>query len=287
MYFYKKLSSKQIMKHLVRLYIWFLYLTRNIIKLSGLGRVQKLIRKDFVFTFLDKKMYFKHGIEGSYDLLLIGKPNEPETHLFFKKIIPYLPYANFIDIGASVGEMVIGTSIYDNIQNIYAFEPRTECTQALKKTLQLNNENRIKIYEAIVSNCKEIIPIYMNTGGTSSGIYNTSSSNTKTVMQQTITLDSVLPEHLENTIILIDVEGAEPLVLKGGVNFIKNNTPLIIFEYNNVSKKHFNLDDISSILGSNYLFYRIKHDASLDTDFSNSWNVVAIPRNSIFEKILL
>ncbi|MCC8144970.1 MAG: hypothetical protein LIO93_00725, partial [Bacteroidales bacterium] len=77
------------------------------------------------------------------------------------------------------------------------------------------------------------------------------------------------------------------LVLKGGINFIKRNMPLIIFEYNNTSKKYFNLNDISNLLGKNYSFYKIKQDASLDKDLSNTWNVVAIPSNSNFEDILL
>jgi hypothetical protein len=92
---------------------------------------------------------------------------------------------------------------------------------------------------------------------------------------------------LDNTILLIDVEGAEPMVIRGGMEFIKQNNPMIIFEFNKVSKKHFNLIDIQNILGESYLIYRIKHDGSLDQDFSNSWNCAAIPANTDFEAILI
>ena len=40
-------------------------------------------------------------------------------------------------------------------------------------------------------------------------------------MAKTITLDNALPLTLPNTVILIDVEGAEPLVMKGAIDFIE------------------------------------------------------------------
>ena len=45
-------------------------------------------------------------------------------------------------------------------------------------------------------------------------------------MAKTITLDNALPHTLPNTVVLIDVEGAEPLVMKGAAGFIRENKPL-------------------------------------------------------------
>lgn len=85
---------------------------------------------------------------------------------------------------------------------------------------------------------------------------------------------------------LIDVEGAEPLVLESRTNFINQNHPLIIFEYNHVSKKYFNLDDIYKIIGNQHQVYRLKGDGTLDSDFSMSWNCVAVHIDSAFYKII-
>lgn len=95
-----------IVKTYITIVYWYKKLTGK--NLKGLGAIQKILKKDFILHFKGKKLYFKPGIEGSYDLLLIGKSNEPETHLFFSKVIPFLDTINFIDIGASVGEMILG-----------------------------------------------------------------------------------------------------------------------------------------------------------------------------------
>jgi len=231
---------------------------------------------------MGKKLYYNNAIEGSYDLLFIGKSNEPETHEFFKDIVPNLDLVNFIDVGASIGEMVFGISTYKNVNRIFAFEPREECVKALNKSVQLNNESRIEIHDCIVSELEGYIDIFHNPGGTSSGIYGT--NNAVSTKVRSAKLDSILPVYLKNTILLIDVEGAEPSVMKSGLNFIKNNNPLIIFEYNSTSKKHFCLDDVRNILGKDYDIYRLRGDGSLDIDFTNSWNCVAIPLNSQFSK---
>jgi FkbM family methyltransferase len=269
----------------VQAYIWvgFYYKKFFSKNLKGIGFVQKGLSKDFVFTFQGKKIFYNHEVEGSYDFLLIGKSNEPETHHFFQRVIPLLGKVNFVDVGASVGEMVIGVSIYKNIESIYAFEPREECVSALQKTVQLNHETRANIFPNLVSSTEEEIDMYLNPGGSSTGIFNEGGAQMRKV--RSVQLDTVLPHILENTIILIDVEGAEPLVLKSGSEFIKNNHPLIIFEYNQLSKKHFTLEEISAIIGEKYRFYRLKGDGTLDLNFDNSWNVVAVPQDSIFDFI--
>jgi hypothetical protein len=76
---------------------------------------------------------------------------------------------------------------------------------------------------------------------------------------------------------LIDVEGAELKVMQGGRNFIRNNQPLIIFEYNHVSRRYFTLDEIRKELGEGYHLYRLTATGHLDEDFSTTWNVVALP----------
>ena len=71
-----------------------------------------------------------------------------------------------------------------------------------------------------------------------SSIFSPESVASKAETQMT-TLDHELALVVNDTIILIDVEGYEPQVLKGGLQFINRRKPLIIFEYNYVSKMHF------------------------------------------------
>ena len=62
-----------------------------------------------------------------------------------------------VDIGASIGEFVFSASNYSNVQNIYAFEPRPDCASVLRKMKKINNENRLVIFENIVSVSEEPI----------------------------------------------------------------------------------------------------------------------------------
>lgn len=274
------------MKLLVLLFIRLHYLLNSSgIKIKGLGYVQRFLRREFVFTFRGRKFFYAPVIEGSYDYLLIDRSNEPETHLFLSKIFPVLNNSNFIDVGASVGEFVINAFNQPSVRQIFAFEPRPECALVLRKNAELNNESKLNVCQFAVSDVKEDVVFHLNPGGTSSGLFGNSMSD-RIINVPAVTLDSMLPPALENTVILIDVEGAEPKVLRGGINFIRNNNPLIIFEFNNTSKQYFSLREIEGLLGNSYSIYRLRGDGDLDLDFQNSWNCVAIPAGSVFSDIL-
>lgn len=276
------------MRYIALGFIWIHFFVNKIIgiKIPGLGFAQTLLKKEFIFNFKNRKFIYSPVIEGSYDYLLIGKPNEPETHLFLDSLFSSLDLVNFIDVGASVGEFAFGLSRHKNIQQIYAFEPRPDCAEVLRKNLHINNETRINVFEfALDDSGDSVLTLYNNPGGSSSGIYS-QTGDMKQTKVMTLTLDKALPYEMQNPVLLIDVEGAEPLVMKGGSNFLKKNRPLIIFEYNNTSKQHFNISHIEEILGPQYIICRLKRDGSLDKDLSATWNCVAIPTDTLFSKIL-
>ena len=139
------------MKILVRFYILIHYiLIKSGFKPKGLGLAQRFLKYPFIFNAFGKRFWYDPDIEGSYDYLLIGKPNEPETHLLIDKLLSNPEQFNFVDVGASVGEFVTGVSRYKNIQNIYAFEPRPACAIVLNRSAQLNKEDRIKVFDFAV-----------------------------------------------------------------------------------------------------------------------------------------
>jgi FkbM family methyltransferase len=283
------IAQFKLMKPIVLLFILIHYVANTFfgIKLRGLGRVQRFLKKPFIIRVFNRKMYFSPVVEGSYDYLLIGKSNEPETHLLLNKVVDGLDRFNFIDVGASVGEFVLLMTNYDSLETCYTFEPRPECAEVIERNNELNNEIRVQVINKAASDQTGQLKIYRNAGGSSSSQYELSSTDTSNfVMIDTVKLDDVLPVSLVNPIILIDIEGAEPLAMRGASQFITTNRPLIIFEYNDTSKKHFKLEEIQILLGDEYSIYRLKHDGTLDSDFSNSWNCVAIPHLTVFEKLL-
>jgi len=107
------------------------------------------------------------------------------------------------------------------------------------------------------------------------------SSNSVIIKKEMFKMDSLFEKgiiHNEKTIILMDVEGAEKEVILGSKNFINFVKPLIIMEYNQESKKFYNLNEILEILGENYELFRLNENGKLDREFNKTWNVVFIPR---------
>jgi hypothetical protein len=88
-------------------------------------------------------------------------------------------------------------------------------------------------------------------------------------------------------LMVIDVEGAEPLVMRGGLQTIRRLRPLIVFEYNYVSRARFKLDEIRELLGDTYEILRLRRDGGLDRKYADAWNCVAVPRGSTFESLLI
>lgn len=261
-------------------------------KLKGLGKVQSLLRKEFTFRAFGKHFHYDPRIEGSYDYLLIGESNEPETRLFLDRLLPALDEFVFIDVGASIGEFINLVSSHENANKILAFEPRKECFEVLQKNAILNEEDRVIVINEALSDQSGHISFSLNKGGSSSGIYSIGSNQVNTVkvkMNRFDDLDILNAStfNITNYIVLIDVEGAEPLVLKGATKFIEEKSPLIIFEYNNTSKKYFNLKDIEDIIGENYSIFRLNGQGELDKEFENSWNCIAVPHKSKFEELLI
>lgn len=255
------------------------------VNLPGLGFLLRLIKKDFVIKFPNGKLYFNHKIADNYGRLINARFNEKETHIFLDKIFQNRDDFTFVDIGANVGEFMIDYSSRKKIINkVFLFEPQKEQIKALKETLRINDFNHCVLIEKAVSNKTGSLRFNVNSNNTTaSGI---SHDNISNVIVETTTIDEYFDEKGSSPyVFLIDAEGAELSIFQGGKKFIKNNNPLIIFEYNHVSKKYFSLEQVRNELGSNYSIYRLRNDGMLDSDFSKTWNLVAFPKNSKYFKV--
>jgi hypothetical protein len=76
---------------------------------------------------------------------------------------------------------------------------------------------------------------------------------------------------------LIDVEGAELKVLKGAKETILKYNPIIIFEYNYVSKNIFTLEELMSSLPDNYALFSLDDNKPVLDYHKIYWNLVAKP----------
>jgi FkbM family methyltransferase len=276
--------------YLARLYsaIYAFAKERLSVRIPGLGFALRRIRHDRVISVASHKMYFDHRVAASYSRLIAGSWNEPETHSFLNYLIPRLPGSvTFIDVGANIGEMVVDVAQHKNVSHIVAFEPLAECCDALRKSLALNSITTCEVIETLVgaTNGQARFAGDLKYSGVSS-VYSAHSQLSQFIYPMT-TLDDALCITSAYSIMLVDVEGYEPLVLQGGTHFIQSRLPIVIFEYNQISQMHFTLKDIEAILGTEYAFYRLRQDGRLDGDVEHAWNCVALPRNSVAAEVAL
>lgn len=255
------------------------------VNIPGLGFLLRKIKNDFIIDFPDAKLYFNHKISDNYGRLINARFNEKETHVFLDKIFKDRNDFTFVDIGANVGEFMLDYATRkDIISRVFLFEPQKEQIKALKKTITINGFDHCTLVEKAVSNKIGTINFNINDNNTTaSGISNSSSAS---LVVSTTKIDEYFKDITSSPFVfLIDAEGAELSIIHGGETFIKNNLPLIVFEYNHVTKKHFELAEMASALGPKYSIYRLKSDGTLDQNFSKTWNLVAVPQNSEFFKI--
>ncbi|MGA9406626.1 MAG: FkbM family methyltransferase, partial [Bacteroidota bacterium] len=236
-----------------KVYIKFYELCRRYfgISLKGMGFVQRRITTDHILDFAGKKLYFNHSVAMCYNLLINGKSNEPETHFFFEKILGSLHHAViFADIGCNIGEMIVDIAQYPIVSYVIGFEPNAECVKACRRSIELNNYAHVEIVEKALNADGQPVKFFSDANPLAASIADKKKESQ--IVVPATTLDNELMKFKDPAIVLIDVEGAEPLVLRGGMRFISSRRPLIIFEYNEVSRKFFTLDEIRSILGRGY-----------------------------------
>ena len=228
------------------------------------------LRKNKVFQFLIKKfdltISFKFYQQKVYckllrDLSVIVNKEKKETDVFyeFERIINEFKPTSFFDIGANLGLFSWYLSIKNPKIKLFLFEPDKTNIDLLKLTLSKNNIENFELFEGVVSEDsthKEFLidPVSGATGSLindSDNIYSLHHSYNLNItdLVNSTTLDSYVDSiDAGRCIVKIDVEGAENLVLAGGMKFINQIRPHIFIET-------FNKDVLSPI---EELDYRIE-----------------------------
>lgn len=165
--------------------------------------------------------------------IMQGEMWEMELSKYLLKYIK--PDTTFIDIGANIGTHAVYCAKNAKC-HIEAFEPYELHMNLLKKNIQLNNIENVKVHDVGLTSeekKKEIfyehrdlsdVSIKRNFGGY--GLVNNSSDGSK--ITKMATLDDYNFENV--SVIKCDVEGHEICVLEGAVNTIKRNKPVLIIE---------------------------------------------------------
>ena len=157
----------------------------------------------------------------------------------------------FFDIGAHMGLFTLQAAPL--CAAVYAFEPMPATREFLKHNVSANNLHNVNINACAISDSEGEVEIYegsQNNTGTSS-LTRPPNYSGCTFRVPSLTLDSytatlgVVP-----SVIKIDVEGAELLVLKGARNLLRERHPAILMEFapNNLARFDHSVDDLASEL---------------------------------------
>jgi FkbM family methyltransferase len=255
------------------------------LKTYGIGWTAARVGVAFDFTFRDVPFRFLPSAARSYCLLPAGIPNEPETHQFIERVLDAgVGNVIFVEVGASVGEFAIPMAYDSRVARVVAFEPHPATADALRASAAWAPAGKIEIIQKGVAESTGFASFALNERApTGAGLRETADGQ-DSMKVDLCTLDEIfkLPPD-QALILLIDIEGGELDAMRGGMSLITRQQPLIIFEYNATTRRSFQLGEAAALLGPDYEIYRLRSsDGRLDSDFSETWNVVALPRRGLW-----
>ena len=82
----------------------------------------------------------------------------------------------------------------------------------------------------------------------------------KVIKVKTTTLDDYISNHKPPTIMKIDVEGGEPIVLKGALKLLKKYRPMIIMEF---LPDDLHREAVNILFNNGYIAFKIDNDGNL------------------------
>ncbi|GIW65715.1 MAG: hypothetical protein KatS3mg094_234 [Candidatus Parcubacteria bacterium] len=175
----------------------------------------------------------------------------------------------FYDIGANIGYYSYLASIF--CKEVHIFEPLPFIFEYIKENLA--NDSNCFLNNLALSDNEGYTNIYVGKYGTgASTIVNNVYDSCKAIFRKepikikTITLDRYLENHHPPTIIKLDVEGAESIVLKGAKNFLESSESslLIIMEvWSDKENLSYKAVEILENLGFKFV-YKINLDGELE-----------------------
>ena len=148
-----------------------------------------------------------------------------------------------IDVGANTGKILQMMMEAAPQAAHYAFEPIPELFQLLKRKFRRN----AKVYCVALSDKKEttsfnLVLTDMAYSGLNKRAYDKKEKDTS-IFVETELLDAIIPTDIKITLIKMDVEGAELLVMKGAAQTIQRSKPILLFEFGKAGAEAYNYND--------------------------------------------
>ncbi|MDZ4756741.1 MAG: FkbM family methyltransferase [Bacteroidota bacterium] len=234
---HSKFKNTEISKHE---YIEQMYVVHNILfeyqpllKNSEIERIE-IDAKNIVFIYKHTGIKFICSIGDKrlapLDSLNFGEYEREELEMQFRIIKPEW---NIIDIGANYGWYALQMAANFSENHIYSFEPIPHTFEQLNKNIVLNNCKNITTINIGLSANSGTFDFYFNPQlSVNASLANVSGDeNMQKIVCTVSTLDSEIDKlSIIPHFIKIDIEGAELLALKGGIQTIEKHKPAFFLE---------------------------------------------------------
>ena len=137
----------------------------------------------------------------------------------------------FADVGANIGIFTITTAIRNPAMRIHAFEPNPQSFALLQENLSLNSITNVVAINSAVG--AEPGTASLDVSSPCAGTHSLFSSGSTRLEVPLVSLDQYFEVRASAPdVIKIDVEGYEPLVLKGMATILKQENLQVILEFN-------------------------------------------------------
>jgi FkbM family methyltransferase len=172
------------------------------------------------------------------NLILQGRVHEPRQIEF---ILNRCGTGDIVQAGAFFGDYLPALSSGVAEEGIvWAFEPNPRSFFLAQKTIELNGITNVRLHNCVLHDepGKVDLVVEQGTGKPLGGMTHVArpENNRKTTPGRTVsvdakTLDEVIPSDRNVSIIQLDVEGHEIHALRGAVETVKRNRPILMLEF--------------------------------------------------------
>jgi FkbM family methyltransferase len=181
-----------------------------------------LNRTPTLIQFSDGTLYAIMDLEDFYHASMCY---EPQTLTFIQRHLA--SGGVFVDVGANIGGYTVRAA---KRAYVYAFEPEPRNFNLLRLNIKLNKlQNNVKSFQVAAGpHLGKVTLALSNYHGRHSLLHTIKTTNYPTIDVDMTPLDLILANEDRIDIIKIDVEGAEPLVLKGAREVLKRTKAVVI-----------------------------------------------------------
>jgi FkbM family methyltransferase len=155
---------------------------------------------------------------------------EPHVERTLRRFLA--PGSVFVDIGANVGwHTALASSIVGNDGLVYAIEPNPENARLIAHTIEHNGLSNVRLIPLALGETTGF-SAYRSAIGSNGGFLGQGQPDLldpRATIVPTVRFDDLGIARVD--VIKIDVEGAEPIVLRGAAAAIERDHPVIIFEF--------------------------------------------------------